>query len=223
MADMTMEPRERVTTLPAAEVQTALERVLESATFKAAPQLAAFLRFVVETTLSGHADIIKAYTVAVEALGRPENFDPTADATVRVEGGRLRHAIARYYDGEGAGDPVIIDVPVGSYVPQFRRREAAATGTDASGDGPTGPLILTDVAEEAQIVLSEHRYLFAECHLSLQDIRDKLIGLRAEFTASQSAMAKSRRLVEGVRDGAPAVDGYNGARAPGRAKKTAGH
>lgn len=124
---MAMEPKGRVTSPPAAEVEAALGRLLESAAFKAAPKLAAFLRFVVEATLLGRADFIKAYSVAVEALGRPESFDPTTDAIVRVEGGRLRSALARYYDEDGADDPVIIEVPLGSYVPQFRWREAAST------------------------------------------------------------------------------------------------
>jgi hypothetical protein len=103
--------------------RAALRRLTGSAPFKGAPQLSAFLRYVVETVLDGHAGSIKAYTVAIEALGRPHSFDPTADAIVRVEAGRLRHALARYYDGDGADDPVLIDLPRGSYVPEFHWRD----------------------------------------------------------------------------------------------------
>ena len=63
---------ERHTPLPLAAARAALERLIESGPFKAAPQLTAFLRYVVETTLNGHAELIKAYTIAVEALGRPQ-------------------------------------------------------------------------------------------------------------------------------------------------------
>ena len=47
----------------------------------------------VEATLRGAGDRIKGYTIAVEALGRAENFDPQADPIVRVEAMRLRRAL----------------------------------------------------------------------------------------------------------------------------------
>jgi hypothetical protein len=55
-----------------------------------------FLEFVVETTLAGKAGTIKAYTVAVGAFGRGEDFDPQADPIVRVQALRLCSALARY-------------------------------------------------------------------------------------------------------------------------------
>lgn len=115
------DPRRRSAEPSASDCAAALERVTASPKFKAAPRLAAFLRFVVETALAGASDSIKAYTVAVGALGRTQNFDPATDASVRVEAGRLRRALARYYaDGR---DPVIIALPRGQYVPEFRWRD----------------------------------------------------------------------------------------------------
>jgi hypothetical protein len=108
------------------EVSTALDRVLASDGFRGSPQLAAFLRYVVEATLRGEADRIKGYTVAIEALGRNETFDPQTDPIVRVEAGRLRRAINRYYAGAGSRETIQIELPLGSYVPVFRRVEMAA-------------------------------------------------------------------------------------------------
>ena len=65
-------------------------RVLGSEEFRASPNLTAFLRFIVERTLEGREDTIKAYTVATEVLGRPESFDPQVDPIVRVEATRLQ-------------------------------------------------------------------------------------------------------------------------------------
>ena len=107
------------------QVQGALDRVLASDVFRASPQLAAFLRYVVEATLRGEADRIKGYTIATGALGRDETFDPQTDPIVRVEAARLRRAIRRYYAGAGAGDTVQIELQLGSYVPAFRRVAAA--------------------------------------------------------------------------------------------------
>jgi len=73
-------------------------------------------------TLAGDGDRLKAYTVAVGALGRGIDFDPQTDPIVRVEAGRSRNALARYYAQAGRNDPLLIDVQRGTYVPTFRRR-----------------------------------------------------------------------------------------------------
>ncbi len=117
---------------PAAdEVRAALDRVVASEPFRHAPQLTAFLRFVVETTLRGENDRIKGYTIATEALGRAGDFDPERDPIVRIEAGRLRRALERYYAGAGATDAIIIDVARGGYVPTFRRRLMEAADAPA--------------------------------------------------------------------------------------------
>ena len=103
------------------EVRRALDGVLASDVFRGSPQLAAFLRYVVEATLRGEGDRIKGYTIAIEALGRDDSFDPQTDPIVRVEAARLRRAITRYYGSVGSHDTVQIDLPLGSYVPEFRR------------------------------------------------------------------------------------------------------
>jgi hypothetical protein len=107
------------------EIRAALQRMTGSDVFSRSPQLGAFLRFVVEAVLQGKARRIKAYTIGIEVLRRDTKFDPQLDPIVRVEATRLRRAIERYYAGPGATDPIIIDLPRGSYVPTFRRREIA--------------------------------------------------------------------------------------------------
>src|SRR5262249_58005353 len=94
------------------------------------PQLIAFLRFVVEATLRGERHLIKAYTIAVEALGRGADFDAGADPIVRVEAGRLRRALQRYY--AGTTDPILIHIPLGHYIPEFRYRQDAIATTRKS-------------------------------------------------------------------------------------------
>jgi tetratricopeptide (TPR) repeat protein len=106
------------------EIRLALERMAASEAFRGSPQLIAFLRYVVEATLRGQADRIKGYTIATEALGRTVDFDPQADPIVRVEATRLRRALNRYHASAIAADGVRIDLPLGSYVPVFRRAVA---------------------------------------------------------------------------------------------------
>jgi TolB-like protein len=108
------------------EVRAQVDRMTASADFNRSPQLGAFLRFVVESVLSGKSDRIKAYTIGVEVLRRDVKFDPQLDPIVRVEATRLRRTIDRYYSGLGADDTIRIDLPRGSYIPTFSRRAAAS-------------------------------------------------------------------------------------------------
>lgn len=101
------------------KIGEALDRILASAHFANAPALGAFLRYVVAQVLEGKASGIKAYTIGVEALGRPATFDPQTDPIVRIQAGRLRKALALYYGAEGRTEPLQITLPSGSYVPRF--------------------------------------------------------------------------------------------------------
>ena len=103
----------------AAIIRAELERILSSDGFRAAPQLSSFLSFIVERAVAGRASELKGYTIAVEALGRPADFNPQIDPIVRVEAGRLRRALAQYYTREGQADPVQLSMPVGGYSPVF--------------------------------------------------------------------------------------------------------
>ena len=112
----------------AQEIRAALERVLASEVMRSSPQLAAFLRFVVEAVLGGNSDRVKGYVIAVEVLKRSEKFNPQIDPIVRVEATRLRRTLERYYAGAGAEDPVVITLPRGTYVPTFTRRAGTRPG-----------------------------------------------------------------------------------------------
>ena len=103
------------------EIRGAVDRIAGSEAFRGCAQLVAFLRYVVEATLRGAQDRIKGYTIAVEALGRGDDFNPQDDPIVRVEAMRLRRALQRYYANGGGADAIQIVMPVGSYVPEFRR------------------------------------------------------------------------------------------------------
>lgn len=121
----------------AATIRAGLERVLASDTFRGAPQLSSFLSFVVESSLEGRGSELKGYTIAVEALGRPADFDPQSDPIVRVEAGRLRKALRQYYTLEGADDPLRISMPVGAYVPVFEPNDPSVRERDAFDDDST--------------------------------------------------------------------------------------
>ena len=100
-------------------VKRALERLLAWPDIARSPQLANFLSYIVDRRLSGDAQSIKAYSIAVDVFGRSPDFDPQADPIVRVQARRLRGLLDQYYSGPGADEPVRIQLPIGRYVPDF--------------------------------------------------------------------------------------------------------
>jgi adenylate cyclase len=107
---------------PAAKIRAELKRILESPDFEASQRSKNFLRFVVEETLSGRSRTLKGYTIATQVFGRREDFDPILDPIVRIEAGKLRRALDRYYLLSGKRDPVRIEIPKGTNAPRFHEQ-----------------------------------------------------------------------------------------------------
>jgi len=100
-------------------VRAQVERLLASPDFDVPARARKFLRYIIEETLAGRADRIKGYSVGLEVFGRDPDFDAQSDPVVRIEAGRLRRALERYYLSAGLSDPVVITIPKGAYVPHF--------------------------------------------------------------------------------------------------------
>jgi TolB-like protein len=116
-------------------VRAQLEQIFASAEFTGSKRTRSFLRFVVEETLAGRADRLKAYTIATAIFDRDETFDPQSDPIVRIEAGRVRSRLERYYLVAGPDDPIRIDMPKGGYVPSFTLRSSDSTSKAIDVDG----------------------------------------------------------------------------------------
>ncbi len=101
-------------------VREELNRVLASHEFRSSKRSQDFLRYVVEHTLNGQADMLKERTIGIEVFGRSTSYEPSDDATVRVKAGDVRKRLGLYYAEQGAHNPVRIEMPAGTYVPEFR-------------------------------------------------------------------------------------------------------
>jgi TolB-like protein len=104
-------------------IRAALQQILRSPEFDATARARRFLAYVVEETLEGRAERIKAYSIATDVFGRGADFDAHSDPIVRLEAGRLRRALEQYYRTAGSADPVVVSIPKGGYVPQFALRQ----------------------------------------------------------------------------------------------------
>jgi hypothetical protein len=177
------------------EIRQALGRIVGSTAFRSSLRLTRFLTFVVEATLAGQADRIKAYTVAIEALGRNSDFDPQADPIVRVEAGRLRAALARYYSGPGRDDPLLMDLPRGSYAPNFRRRRLESYGRPIDRGRPHWLAHGESSSEPLAEIAARSRQLdqALRAHYELAEIS------RRQIAAMASEIASAKRLLEDAR------------------------
>jgi len=108
------------TNVPEETIREELARVLSSHEFRTSKRSQDFLRYTVENTLNGHTDLLKERTIGIEVFGRSTSYEPSDDATVRVKAGDVRKRLGLYYAEQGAQNPVRIELPGGTYVPEFR-------------------------------------------------------------------------------------------------------
>lgn len=120
-----------------------LDRVLSSHAFQASKRSKQFLSYVIKHALQGHADSLKERTIGVELFQRAPAYLTGDDPVVRVKAGEVRRRLHQYYAEEAESPEVRIDIPVGSYIPEFhwepdgahgasRKREAAPAWKPAS-------------------------------------------------------------------------------------------
>jgi hypothetical protein len=104
------------------ECRAQVDRLISSPLLQRSESLCKLLQYLADHSLNSPTHHLKEYQIATEALERAPDFDPQLDSSVRVLTGRLRSRLAEYYQSAGAHDPVLIDVPKGTYTLSFERR-----------------------------------------------------------------------------------------------------
>ena len=103
-----------------------IDKLIKSHSLHTSESLCKLLRYLAEHSLDHPGIALKEYQIATEVLGRPAGFDPQSDSTVRVQAGRLRVKLSEYYAHEGIDDPIVVEIPKGSYALTFHLRAAKA-------------------------------------------------------------------------------------------------
>ena len=130
-------------------VEQCVEAICASSDFRRSERLKRFLRYIVAEKLAGQDARLKAYSIALAVFDRPTSFDAQIDPVVRIEAGRLRRALERYYHAAGRDDPLVITVPRGAYVPRFElRRDGRGSPDDDSQDAAEGVDSLGDPLQD---------------------------------------------------------------------------
>lgn len=102
-----------------ADVLAQLERILADSHFRNSRRYPHFLRHVVEETIHGAGDQLKERNLGIVIFDRPADYDTNSDSIVRVTAGEIRRRLAQYYDQAGHAGELRIELPAGSYTPQF--------------------------------------------------------------------------------------------------------
>lgn len=113
-------------------LQGELALVMQSPEFVRSPVLRRLLEYLVEQTLAGHGERLKAYQIAVEGLGRDDSFDPQSDSYPRVQVGRLRKMLDLHYAAlapDQTAGRQRITIPVGHYNVELTPVFASPAGT----------------------------------------------------------------------------------------------
>lgn len=138
-----------------------IDKLINSHSLHSSESLCKLLRYLAEHSLDHPGVALKEYQIATEVLGRPPGFDPQSDSTVRVQAGRLRVKLAEYYSHEGPDDPILVELPKGSYALTFHLRPGKAVAQTIS------PLALQPRNARDDAPASKRFWLFTVVVLSL--------------------------------------------------------
>jgi hypothetical protein len=124
-----------------------LERLLASPQLKRAARLREFLLYVGQRSIKDGLDQIHEQEIGANVFGRPADYDTSLDNIVRVNASELRKRIEDYFESDGASEPLIMEIPRGSYKPVFRQRAVEPTIQMAEADEViTGAQLTGDAA-----------------------------------------------------------------------------
>ena len=101
------------------QVRDHLKEVLHSHEFVSSKRAQEFLNLLVERALAGEFDLLRERMIGAELFQRPVGYDTANDPVVRVKATEVRKKLALYYLERTSKSDVRIDLPSGTYVPQF--------------------------------------------------------------------------------------------------------
>ncbi len=113
-------------------VREQLRRLVAHPLFTNSKRYPVLLTYTVEQTLLGNASELKERTIGVEAFGREPVYDVNLDPVVRTAAAEVRKRLSQYYYNPDHAGELVIELPIGSYVPTFR--EPAASHMDFAAE-----------------------------------------------------------------------------------------
>ena len=131
--------------IEAAAIREQLERLLAHPLFANSKRYPALLAYTVEQTLRGNGSELKERSIGIEVFSRSPSYDANADPVVRITAGEVRKRLVQYYYDSAHDGELIVELPIGSYVPVFHTPEPAAA---AGALAPAEPIAIVPAQRE---------------------------------------------------------------------------
>ena len=104
----------------APEIMAHLQEVIDGPAFKGSHRSQEFLKHIVERALQGDFDDLRERQIGINLFERPAAYDTAEDAIVRVTASDVRKRLLQHYGQGSRNSRFRIDLPAGSYIPEFR-------------------------------------------------------------------------------------------------------
>jgi hypothetical protein len=130
------------------EIRLHLDEILRGSAFKGSHRSQAFLQHIVEQALHGDAADLRERSIGMTLFGRPATYDTADDAIVRVTASDVRKRLLQHYGNAGVEAKLRINLPSGSYVPEFCVNHVAAL-LPVDAPAPAPPRTETQVVAPA--------------------------------------------------------------------------
>ena len=109
-----------------------VERIAASPHLRRSKRLQELLLFTARRALSHPGSPIREQEIGAEVFDRESHYDTSADTIVRVHIFQLRKRLKEYFEAEGAAEPLVVEIPKGSYSPEFVPRAAPEAAGEAA-------------------------------------------------------------------------------------------
>lgn len=109
-----------------------VERIVGSTPFHKSARLRELLLYIAEQALCGNAQQLTEQRIGHAVFGKPADYSPLEDSSVRVHARQLRLRLHEYFDSVGTSEPLVVEIPKGGYVPTFHRAHPPGPSQDSS-------------------------------------------------------------------------------------------
>lgn len=96
-----------------------VQRIAQSDRFAKTARLRDFLLYVCQATLEGRLDEVTEQHIGERVFGRSLNYNPSEDNIVRSHARLLRQRLQAYFEDQAAGEPLVLRIPKGRYIPEW--------------------------------------------------------------------------------------------------------
>ena len=113
-----------------------VQRIASSQLLKTSSRLRDFLLYVGECAVREAPEEATEQQIGIHVFGRAPGYNSSEDSIVRTHARLLRQKLADYFAGEGAAEPIVVEIPKGHYLPVFRVLESKAPSPGMSAAAP---------------------------------------------------------------------------------------